>query len=133
MRRARAPERRAATAPGAAPQRIYAKPGGAQGQRNLELRERVIGNALYAWAEAVAMSAGAEVGYAREDMGPPSGEVFRRMRVVRGNPVKPYPPRWQALAQPAQAPRAPRADMRACPRRALPRPAGSRLHAQKAG
>lgn len=79
------------------------------------------------------MSAGGEVGYAREDMGPPSGEVFRRMRVVRGNPAEPYPPRRRALAQPAQAPRAPRAGMRACPRRALPRPAGSRLHAQKAG
>ncbi|KAK9845241.1 hypothetical protein WJX81_000902 [Elliptochloris bilobata] len=46
----------------------------------LELRERVIGNALYAWAEAVAMSAGVEVGFTREEMGPPTGDLFRRLR-----------------------------------------------------
>lgn len=54
--------------------------GGAQGQRSLELRERVVGNALYAWAEAVAMSAGEEVGFSREDMGPPTGDLFSRLR-----------------------------------------------------
>ena len=55
----------------------------AQGQRSLELRERCIGNALYAWAEAVAMSAGGEVGFSRDEMGPPTPELFRRLREVR--------------------------------------------------
>ena len=63
---------------------VLSTPGeAAQGQRSLELRERVVGNALYAWAEAVAMSAGAEVGFSRADMGPPTGDLFSRLRQAR--------------------------------------------------
>ena len=50
--------------------------------RSEELKQRVVGNAMYGWAESVALSAGSAPDFTRESMPEPSGNLFAEIREV---------------------------------------------------